>query len=175
LRWYPGAVNAQPLLNIVLYQPEIPPNTGNVGRTCVAVSAKLWLVRPLGFRMDVKSLRRAGLDYWQHLDWEAVDDWETLLPRLPNQRMWLLSKHATKLYTDVEYHTGDTLVFGSETNGLPKSLLESHPDQTLRIPMQPIARCLNLASSVAAVAYEARRQLTIEQATSTVIQTELER
>jgi len=125
--------------------------------------------------MDVKSLRRAGLDYWQHLDWEAVDDWETLLPRLPNERIWLLSKHATKLYTEVEYRSGDALVFGSENYGLPKSLLESYSDQSLRIPMQPIARCLNLASSVAAVAYEARRQLTIEQEASPAIQAELER
>lgn len=155
----PGPVNKQPPLNVVLYQPEIPPNTGNVGRTCVAVGAKLWLVRPLGFRMDVKSLRRAGLDYWQHLDWEAVDDWNALLARLPNQRFWLLSKHGTKSYTDIEFRNGDSLVFGSETNGLPATLLETYSDRVLRIPMQPVARCLNLASSVAIVVYEARRQL----------------
>lgn len=152
-------MNEQPRLNIVLFQPEIPPNTGNVGRTCVAVGAKLWLVRPLGFRMDVKSLRRAGLDYWQHLDWEAVDDWETLLGRLPTERIWLLSKRGVTPYTEVGFCTGDAFVFGSETNGLPPSLLEQFAGRVLRIPMEPVARCLNLASSVAAVAFEARRQL----------------
>lgn len=152
-------MNEQPRLNIVLYQPEIPPNTGNVGRTCVAVGAKLWLVRPLGFRMDAKSRRRAGLDYWQHLDWEAVEDWESLLARLNGGRIWLLSKHGTTHYTDVEYRAGDSFVFGSETNGLPASLLEQNAGRVLKIPMEPTARCLNLASSVAVVAYEARRQL----------------
>lgn len=148
-----------PNLHIVLYQPEIPPNTGNVGRTCVAVGAKLWLVRPLGFRMDEKSRRRAGLDYWQHLDWQAVDDWPTLLLNLPSERIWLLSKHGTTSYTDVGFRPEDVFVFGSETSGLPQSLLEHYSDRVLRIPMQAPARCLNLASSVAVVAYEARRQL----------------
>lgn len=157
----PEPVN-QPLnLHIVLFQPEIPPNTGNVGRTCVAVGAKLWLVRPLGFRIDEKSRRRAGLDYWQHLDWQAVDDWPTLLELLPSERIWFLSKHGTKPYTDVAFQPGDAFVFGSETDGLPKTLLEQYSARVLRIPMQREARCLNLASSVAVVAYEARRQLSI--------------
>jgi tRNA (cytidine/uridine-2'-O-)-methyltransferase len=145
-------------LHVVLYQPEIPFNTGNVGRTCVAVGAKLWLVRPLGFRMDDRRLRRAGLDYWEHLDWEAVDDWETLLVRLPGCRPWFLSKTAARLYTDVAYQPGDVLVFGSESRGLPPSLLAADPDRCLRIPMHKEARSLNLSVSVAVVVYEALRQ-----------------
>ena len=148
-----------PSLHIVLHQPEIPDNTGNVGRTCVALGAKLWLVRPLGFRLDDHHLRRAGLDYWQHLEWEAVDDWPGLLECLPGCRPWFFSKHATALYTAAVYASGDVLVFGSESQGLPRSLLESHPDRCLRIPIAAEARSLNLAVSVAVGAFEARRQL----------------
>jgi tRNA (cytidine/uridine-2'-O-)-methyltransferase len=148
----------KPLLHIVLHRPEIPDNTGNIGRTCVALGAKLWLVRPLGFRMDNRHLRRAGLDYWQHLDWEAVDDWSALLERLPGCRPWLLTKHAVKTYTQAAFSPGDVLVFGSESEGLPKSLLEADPDRCLRIPMAAAARSLNLAVSVAVAAFEARRQ-----------------
>jgi tRNA (cytidine/uridine-2'-O-)-methyltransferase len=115
-----------PVLNIVLYEPEIPQNAGAVGRTCVAVGAKLWLVRPLGFRVDDRQLRRAGLDYWQHLQWEAVDDWAALVDRLPNATPWCFSKTADTLYTDVRFQHGDVLVFGSESQGLPKSLLEAN-------------------------------------------------
>jgi tRNA (cytidine/uridine-2'-O-)-methyltransferase len=147
-------------LHIVLHLPEIPDNTGNVGRTCVALGAKLWLVRPLGFRLDDRHLRRAGLDYWQHLDWQAVDDWAELLERLPGCNPWFFSKHATTLYTAAAYAPGDVLVFGSESQGLPKTLLESHPDRCLRIPIAAEARSLNLAVSVAVGAFEARRQFT---------------
>jgi len=149
----------EPLLHIVLFQPEIPQNTGNIGRTCVAIGAKLWLVRPMAFRMDDARLRRAGLDYWQHLEWEAVDDWQALRDRLPVPEPWHFTKTATKLYTDVSYCAGDVLIFGSETQGIPKSLLEATPERTLRIPMQPQVRSLNLASSVAVAAYEALRQI----------------
>jgi tRNA (cytidine/uridine-2'-O-)-methyltransferase len=152
---------AAPLLHIVLYQPEIPQNTGNIGRSCVAVGAKLWLVRPLGFRLGEHRLRRAGLDYWQHLDWEVVDDWEALRERLPVPEPWLFSKTATRLYTDVRYQRGDALVFGSETQGLPASLLAAKPDRALRIPMRSQARSLNLACSVAVAAYEALRQIEV--------------
>ena len=148
-----------PLLHIVLYEPEIPNNAGAVGRTCVAVGAKLWLVRPLGFRVDDRQLRRAGLDYWQHLEWEVVDDWETLLGRLPNPTPWLFSKTADTPYTDARFRRSDVLVFGGESQGLPNSLLEAHPDRTLRIPIRPEARSLNLSVSVGVVAYEARRQI----------------
>jgi tRNA (cytidine/uridine-2'-O-)-methyltransferase len=148
-----------PLLHVVLVQPEIPQNAGNIGRTCVALGAKLWLVRPLGFRMDERHLRRAGLDYWQHLEWEAVDDWAALRQRLPEPEPWLFTKTSERLYTTATFGSGDVLVFGSETQGLPPTLLQTAPDRCLRIPMRPDARSLNLACSVAIAAYEARRQI----------------
>jgi tRNA (cytidine/uridine-2'-O-)-methyltransferase len=146
------------MLHVVLHNPEIPDNAGSVGRTCVALGAKLWLVRPLGFRLDDRHLRRAGLDYWQHLDWEAVDDWPALLARFEGRRLWFFSKRATRLYTDATFGPDDALVFGSESQGLPASLLESGPERCLRIPMSAEARSLNLAVSVGIAAYEARRQ-----------------
>ena len=152
-------VSAQPWLHIVLVHPEIPQNAGNIGRTCVALGAKLWLVRPLGFRIDQRQLRRAGLDYWQHLAWEVVDDWAALCQRLPDSRLWLFTKTAPQPYTAAEFRPGDLLVFGSETLGLPPSLLQSRADRCLRIPMRPAARSLNLACSVAIAAYEAARQI----------------
>jgi len=150
-------MNYAPRLHIVLHQPEIPPNTGAVGRTCVAVGAKLWLVRPLGFRLDAKLLRRAGLDYWQHLEWEAVDDWQALRQRLADNRFWFFSKTARREYTDVAFQPGDVLVFGSETRGLPPSLLEPS-ESLLRIPIRDDVRSLNLSCAVAVAAYEALRQ-----------------
>src|SRR6187431_3232909 len=111
-----------PLLHIVLYQPEIPYNTGSVGRTCVAVGAKLWLVRPLGFRVDDHHLRRAGLDYWQHLEWEIAENWTALEEKLRGPRFWYFTKRAQRLYTAADFQRGDVLVFGSETAGLPPSL-----------------------------------------------------
>jgi len=150
---------AEPLLHIVLVQPEIPQNAGNIGRTCAALGAKLWLVRPLGFRMDERHLRRAGLDYWQYLDWEAVDDWSTLGQRLPDRAPWLFTKTAERPYTAACFRRGDVLVFGSETQGLPPSLLQATAQRCLRIPMRPEVRSLNLACSVAIAAYEAQRQI----------------
>lgn len=155
---YLHVVLYEPRLHVVLYQPEIPQNTGNIGRTCVATRAKLWLVRPLGFRLDQSRLKRAGLDYWQHLEWEAVDDWEQLRERLGARSYWLFTKTAERLYTEATFSCGDVLVFGSETQGLPPSLLRDHPDRTLRIPMHPEARSLNLASAAAVGLYEALRQ-----------------
>lgn len=145
-------------MHVVLYQPEIAYNTGSVGRTCVAVGAKLWLVRPMGFQIEDRHLRRAGLDYWQHLRWEAVDDWQALLRRLPAESMWFFSKTATTSYTDVSLDADDVLVFGSESRGLPDSMLKAHPSRCLRIPIHPDARSLNLSVSVAVAAFEARRQ-----------------
>jgi tRNA (cytidine/uridine-2'-O-)-methyltransferase len=150
-------VKYEPLLNIVLYQPEIPHNTGSVGRTCVAAGAKLWLVRPLGFRLDDYYLRRAGLDYWPHLEWEAVDNWAALVERLPGAP-YFFTKTATRSYTSVNYRPGDVLVFGSESQGLPASLLEPNRERALRIPIRPEARSLNLSNSVAITVFEARRQ-----------------
>ena len=117
----------EPILHIVLYEPEIPHNAGAVGRTCVALGAKLWMVRPLGFRVDDRRLRRAGLDYWEHLVWEAVDDWDVLLRRLPGGAAWFFSKTAGAVYTDVRFQPGDVLVFGSESRGLPGRLLSADP------------------------------------------------
>lgn len=150
-----------PRLNIVLHQPEIPGNTGAVGRTCVGINAKLWLVRPLGFRVDEKSLRRAGLDYWQHLDWEVADHWDDLLERIGETRIWFFSRFATNSYSDVRYQSGDTLVFGSETSGLPVKLTKANADRLLRINTTEHIRSLNLATSVGVAAFEAVRQLTV--------------
>jgi tRNA (cytidine/uridine-2'-O-)-methyltransferase len=148
----------EPLLHVVLHQPEIPYNTGSVGRTCVAVGAKLWLVRPLGFRVDDYYLRRAGLDYWEHLAWEVVDNWDELVGRLPQNRRWLFTKKAERSYLDVSYARGDVLVYGSESAGLPDALLADHPNVQLRIPTRSDVRSLNLSNAVAVASYEALRQ-----------------
>jgi tRNA (cytidine/uridine-2'-O-)-methyltransferase len=148
----------KPPLNIVLFQPEIPGNTGAIGRTCVAIGAKLWLVRPLGFRIDEKTLRRAGLDYWKHLDWEVANHWDDLLERLQPNRLWYFTKFANQGYDTVRYELGDTLVFGCETNGLPESLTSATPEQNLRIRTSDKVRSLNLSCSVGVAAYEATRQ-----------------
>ncbi len=147
-----------PLLHVVLHQPEIPYNTGSVGRTCVAVGAKLWLVRPLGFRVDDYYLRRAGLDYWEHLAWQVVDNWEELQAQLPSTRRWLFTKKAERSYLDVAYVRGDVLVFGNESSGLPDTLLGDYPDAQLRIPTRSDVRSLNLSNAVAVSTYEAIRQ-----------------
>jgi len=148
----------EPRLHVVLYQPEIPYNTGSVGRTCVAAGAKLWLVRPLGFRVDDYYLRRAGLDYWQHLAWEVVDDWLALAGRLDPARFWYFSKKASRAYTQIAFAPGDVLVFGPESTGLPEQMLSEVADRSVRIPMRPEARSLNLSNCVAIVAFEALRQ-----------------
>lgn len=147
-----------PLLHIVLYQPEIPQNTGNIGRTCVAIGAKLWMVRPLGFKVDDKSLRRAGMDYWQHLDWEVVDSFDDVQRQLPESQIWCLTKTATRLVWDATFRRGDILLFGSESRGLPASILHEKPVRNLKLPMSELVRSLNLASTVNTVAYEAVRQ-----------------
>lgn len=152
----------EPLLHIVLHQPEIPPNAGNVGRSCVAIGAKLWMVRPLGFSTDDYYLRRAGLDYWEHLEWEVVDDWAAALARLAGRRFWFFTKRGQRVYTTAEFQRGDVLVFGSESQGLPPELWAPHPDATLRVPTRPQVRSLNLASVAAVVMYEAVRQMEIE-------------
>ena len=147
-----------PRLHVVLFQPEIPYNTGSAGRTCVAVGAKLWLVRPLGFRVDDYYLRRAGLDYWQHLEWQVMDDWAELVLHLPVERHWYFTKHGTRAHTDARFTEGDVLVFGRESNGLPEELLAGRREQCLRIPMRSEVRCLNLSNCAAIAAYEALRQ-----------------
>ncbi|HMP78732.1 MAG TPA: tRNA (cytidine(34)-2'-O)-methyltransferase [Pirellulaceae bacterium] len=146
-------------MHIVLYQPEIPHNTGAVGRTCLAVDAKLWLVRPLGFRVDVKSLRRAGLDYWQYLDWEVVDTWEELRSKLAGHSFWYFSKRGKRILWEADFCRGDVLVFGPETSGLPELITDQEPDRVLRIPIASPVRSLNLSCSVAVAAFESARQL----------------
>jgi tRNA (cytidine/uridine-2'-O-)-methyltransferase len=151
-----------PLLHVILYQPEIPFNTGSIGRTCVAVGAKLWLVRPLGFQIDDKHIQRAGLDYWKHLDWVVAEDWDDLGRMLELKRFWLLTKTARRPYYTADFQPGDALVFGSESSGLPDTLLREHSERCLRIPMRKEARCLNLAVSAGIVVYEAARQCGVE-------------
>ena len=152
-----------PKLHIVLFNPEIPQNTGAIGRTCVALQAKLWLVRPLGFRVDTKTLRRAGLDYWEHLEWEVADHWNDLAGKLPVEKAWFFSRFAKREFRDVEYQPADVIVFGSETAGLPKVLTDEYPaERLLRIPTSPEVRSLNLASAVAVAGYECQRQFEIQ-------------
>ncbi|MEM7812741.1 MAG: tRNA (cytidine(34)-2'-O)-methyltransferase, partial [Planctomycetota bacterium] len=136
-----------PSLHVVLFRPDIPQNTGNIGRTCVAVGAKLWLVRPLGFRVDEKALRRAGMDYWRHLDWEVVDDVGTVTARHPDAAVWKFTVKGTGAPWDVAIARGDILLFGSESRGLPDRILEQNPDRNIRLPMRPEVRSLNLAST----------------------------
>lgn len=152
----------QPQFHIVLHQPEIPGNTGAIGRTCLALGAGLWLVRPLGFQLDERSLRRAGLDYWPRLYWQVADDWSDFLEQaeaagMPVARMWMFSRTATGDYSDAAFQRGDWLVFGSETSGLPPSLL-AEPQRNLRIPVSPHVRSLNLSSAVAVAGFELARQ-----------------
>lgn len=123
----------------------------------MALGAKLWLVRPLGFHINDRHLRRAGLDYWQHLDWEIVDRWEQLRTRLCGRPTWFFSKKATRIYTEAEFRPGDVLVFGSESRGLPEAILKENERRALRIPIHENARSLNLSVSVAVAAFEARR------------------
>ncbi len=142
---------------IVLFQPEIPENTGAIGRTCVAVGSKLYLVKPLGFQLDEKKLRRAGMDYWEHLDIETVADWAELTRKLPGRR-WYFSKKAVKSYLDADFQSGDALVFGNESHGLPEWITDAEPDRCLRIPLRPEARSLNLSVCVGIAVYEAARK-----------------
>ena len=151
----------EPILHVVLHEPEIPPNAGNIGRTCVAIGAKMWLVRPLGFKLNDYYLRRAGLDYWDELEWEAVDSWDDLVAALAavgRSPGWFFSARATRPYTDVAYARGDVLVFGSESKGLPHDLMAAHAARLLTIPSRPQVRSLNLSNAAAIVAYEAVRQ-----------------
>ncbi|MDG2471464.1 MAG: tRNA (cytidine(34)-2'-O)-methyltransferase [Pirellulaceae bacterium] len=149
-----------PNLNIVLHQPEIPQNTGAIGRTCVALGAKLWLVRPLGFQLTEKALRRAGLDYWQHLEWEVVDHWDEVVSKLQTE-FWFFTKTSSRSLYDANMKKGATLVFGSESTGLPDSMLREHHGSTLQIPIRPEVRSLNLSCSVAIAGYELHRQISL--------------
>lgn len=150
---------SEPLLHVVLHSPEIPPNTGNIGRTCVAVGAKLWLVKPLGYLLEDKYLRRAGMDYWQFLNYEVVDNWDELRQRIgENKQYWYLTKFAKKLVWEAEFKLGHVLVFGSEGQGLPPEIREENAESCLKLPMREEVRSLNLASTANTVIYEAVRQ-----------------
>lgn len=151
--------NYEPRFHIVLYQPQIPHNTGSVGRTCVACGAKLWLVRPLGFRVDDYYLRRAGLDYWEQLEWEVCDDWNDLAARFVDFRPWLFTKKASRPHFEVPFEPGCVILFGDESHGLPEAILAASPEQTIRIPMRREARSLNLSNAVAITAYEVLRRI----------------
>lgn len=144
--------------NIVLLEPEIPANTGNIGRTCVAADARLHLIEPLGFRLDEKSIRRAGLDYWQDLDVTVYADWPEFCERNRGAKVYLATTKARQVYTEVSYEPGCYLMFGKESAGIPEELLKEHADTCVRIPMAGDTRSLNLSNSVAIVLYEALRQ-----------------
>ncbi|MBR0026191.1 MAG: tRNA (cytidine(34)-2'-O)-methyltransferase [Clostridia bacterium] len=146
------------MFNIVLVEPEIPANTGNISRTCAVTGTALHLVRPLGFSVDDKHLKRAGLDYWSSLDLTYYDRFEEVEEKHPNARFFLASTHAEKNYSEVEFRDGDFLVFGKETAGLGEKLLTRRKEDAIRIPMRPDQRSLNLSNSAAIVLYEALRQ-----------------
>jgi tRNA (cytidine/uridine-2'-O-)-methyltransferase len=147
-----------PNVNIVLVEPEIPQNTGTIVRLAAATACPLHLVEPLGFDIDERSIRRAGLDYWQHASVRTYRSLEELRSE-GEGRFWLTSKKATRCYTEVDYQPGDYLVFGRETAGLPEELIESEPERAITIPMFGPVRSLNLANAVSIVLYEALRQL----------------
>jgi tRNA (cytidine/uridine-2'-O-)-methyltransferase len=146
-------------LQVVLYQPEIPQNTGNIARTCAASGTGLHLIHPLGFSLAEKHLKRAGLDYWQEVMIYEHQSWAAFQATYPGASCYYLSTKARRLYTEVEYREGDMLVFGPETRGLPADILTAAGARALRIPMRPGLRSLNLANTVALVLYEALRQL----------------
>ncbi len=151
-----------PKFHVVLVEPEIPPNTGAIARLCVGVGATLHLVGRLGFSTDDRALRRAGLDYWEDVDLHYHPALEDVWRAYPEARFYYASRKGKTLYTDIRYQEGDMLVFGKETEGLPDSLLDRFPGQTIRIPTLARMRSLNLANSVAVVAYELIRQLRVQ-------------
>ena len=146
-------------LHVVLVEPEIPPNTGNVARLCAATNSMLHLVEPLGFKLDDNQLKRAGMDYWKHVGWQKWASWSAFEAAMgPGARLWFIEQGGATRYTDAVFQAGDFLVFGRETAGLPKALLERFPTRCLRIPMfNPDARSLNLSNCVALAVYEAMR------------------
>jgi tRNA (cytidine/uridine-2'-O-)-methyltransferase len=147
-------------MNIVLVEPEIPPNTGNVARLCAATKSALHLIEPFGFKLDDSQLKRAGMDYWQQVAWHRWKNWNAFVEKIPpNAKLWFVESNGPKLYSDVKYSADDYLIFGRETAGLPKQILENHREHWLRIPMfNAESRSLNLANCVALVLFEALRQ-----------------
>lgn len=146
------------MLNIVLYEPEIPANTGNIGRTCVATGTRLHLIEPLGFRLDEKSLKRAGMDYWKDLDVITYIDFNDFMEKNLGAKIYMATTKAPNVYTDVEYEPDCYIMFGKESAGIPEEVLVEHKEDSIRIPMLGDIRSLNLGNSVAIVLYEALRQ-----------------
>ena len=147
------------MINIILHEPEMPANTGNIGRTCVALGARLHLIRPLGFFLDAKSIRRAGLDYWPKLNVAVYDDFEDFRRQHPGVKIYMVSTKARQTYDTPRYEEDCYLMFGKESAGIPEEILLEYADTAVRIPMLPDIRSLNLSNAVAIVAYEAMRQM----------------
>lgn len=145
-------------LNIVLYEPEIPANTGNIGRTCVATGTKLHLIEPLGFSLSEKALKRAGMDYWSQLEVERYVNYEDFLQRNPGAKIYMATTKAKKIYSEASYEPDCYIMFGKESAGIPEEILVEHSEECVRIPMIGETRSLNLSNSVAIVLYEALRQ-----------------
>jgi len=145
-------------MNIILHQPEIPANTGNIGRTCVATGTSLHLIEPLGFRLDEKAIKRAGMDYWEHLDVTRYINFEEFKEKHPNAKIWMATTKAKHVYTEVEFGPDDFIMFGKESAGIPEEILVDNEESCIRIPMLPEIRSLNLSNAVAIVLYEALRQ-----------------
>ena len=146
------------MINIVLLEPEIPANTGNIGRTCVATGSKLHLIKPLGFRLEEKELKRAGLDYWKDLDVTVYENFKDFLQKNPEAILFMATTKARKLYTEGEYPDNAYLMFGKESAGIPEEILLQYQETSVRIPMKEEIRSLNLSNSVAVLLYEALRQ-----------------
>ena len=149
-------------LNIVLFEPEIPSNTGNIGRTCVATRTRLHLIEPLGFRLNEKAIQRAGMDYWNDLDVTTYLNYEDFLAKNPGAKIYMATTKARQTYAEVQYEEDCYIMFGKESAGIPEEILVQHPDTAIRIPMNENIRSLNLANSVAIVLYEALRQHNFE-------------
>ena len=145
-------------MHIILHQPEIPANTGNIGRTCVATGTSLHLIEPLGFRLNEKEIKRAGMDYWQHLDVTRYMNFQEFQEMHPGAKIWMATTKAHQTYTDVKFGPDDYIMFGKESAGIPEEILIEHEETCIRIPMLPEIRSLNLSNSVAIVLYEALRQ-----------------
>ncbi len=145
-------------LNIVLFEPEIPANTGNIGRTCVATGTRLHLIEPLGFQLNEKAIKRAGMDYWQELDVTRYINWQDFLAKNPQAKIYMATTKARHVYTEVSYEPDCYLMFGKESGGIPEEILKEYADSCVRIPMIGETRSLNLSNSVAILLYEALRQ-----------------
>ena len=152
-------------MNIVLYEPEMPANTGNIGRTCVATGTRLHLIEPLGFKLNEKALKRAGLDYWDKLDVTVYSDFQDFLDRNPGAKIYMATTKAPNVYTEASYEPDCYIMFGKESAGIPEEILVEHKEDCVRIPMWGDIRSLNLSNSVSIILYEALRQNGFEKMT----------